>query len=79
MEVYDINCNLDRIKGKYNTYKVTYKVKNDNKSSTDIFIILKNDKEELHKFTRDNEGYIANMMQVKSYEKTNNKELKAEF
>ena len=65
-EVYDVNYNLDKIKGKYN------------RDYTDIFIILK-DKDKVHRFTTDDEGFIANMMQVKLYEETNNKDLKAEF
>ena len=77
-EVYDVNYNLDDIKGKHNTYKVTYRGGKYNRDYTDIFIILK-DKDKVHRFTTDDEVFIANMMQVKLYEETNNKELKAEF
>ena len=73
-EVYDVNYNLDKIKGNHNTYKVTFMKKN--KSETWLYI-MRDDK--VFEFNRADTKFIANMLQVKLYEETNNKELKAEF
>lgn len=73
-EVYDVNYNLDDIKGKYNTYKVTFIKKN--KSETWLYII-KNDK--VLKFNSNDTSYIANMLQTQVYREHNNGDLKKEF
>ena len=73
-EVYDVNYNLDDIKGKYNTYKVTFMKKN--KSETWLYII-KNDK--VLKFNSNDTSYIANMLQTQVYREHNNGDLKKEF
>lgn len=75
IEVYDVNYNADKIKGQYNTYKVTYKNKY-NGTSTDLFFILDN---KVQQFTSSDKGYLINMLQKKVYEENNNKNLKAEF
>lgn len=75
IEVYDVNYNVDKIKGQYNTYKVTYKNKY-NGTSTDLFFILDN---KVQQFTSSDKGYLINMLQKKVYEENNNKNLKAEF
>ena len=75
IEVYDVNSNADKIKGQYNTYKVTYKNKY-NGTSTDLFFILDN---KVQQFTSSDKGYLINMLQKKVYEENNNKNLKAEF
>lgn len=75
IEVYDVNYNADKIKGQYNTYKVTYKNKYDG-TSTDLFFILDN---KVQQFTSSDKGYLINMLQKKVYEENNNKNLKAEF
>ena len=75
IEVYDVNYNADKIKGQYNTYKVTYKNKY-NGTSTDLFFILDN---KVQQFTSSDKGYLINMLQKKVYEENNNKKLKAEF
>ena len=75
IEVYDVNYNADKIKGQYNTYKVTYKNKY-NVTSTDLFFILDN---KVQQFTSSDKGYLINMLQKKVYEENNNKNLKAEF
>ena len=43
IEVYDVNYNLDRIKGQYNTYKITFPDKKD-KPDTDVYLINKENK-----------------------------------
>lgn len=73
-EVYDVNYNLDKIKGKHNTYKVTFKKKNEDET---WLFIMRDDK--AFKFNRADTKFLTNMLQVKLYEETNNKELKAEF
>lgn len=75
IEVYDVNYNADKIKGQYNTYKITYKNKY-NGTSTDLFFILDN---KVQQFTSSDKGYLINMLQKKVYEENNNKNLKAEF
>lgn len=75
IEVYDVNYNLDGIKGQHNTYKVTHQ--SGKRSETDIFI-LDSDKK-VKEFTEGDEGYLSNMLQKKVYEENNNKNLKAEF
>lgn len=75
IEVYDVNYNADKIKGQYNTYKVTYKNKY-NGTSTDLFFILDN---KVQQFTSSDKGYLINMLQKKVYEENNDKNLKAEF
>ena len=73
-EVYDVNYNLDKIKGKHNTYKVNFKKKNENET---WLFIMRDDK--AFKFNRADTKFLTNMLQVKLYEETNNKDLKAEF
>lgn len=75
IEVYDVNYNADKIKGQYNTYKITYKNKY-NGTSTDLFFILDN---KVQQFTSSDKGYLINMLQKKVYEENNDKNLKAEF
>lgn len=76
IEVYDVNYNLDRIKGQYNTYKITFPDKKD-KPDTDVYLINKENK--VVRFSSGDESIVANMLQKKVYEENNNKNLKAEF
>lgn len=76
IEVYDVNYNLDRIKGQYNTYKITFPDKKD-KPDTDVYLINKENK--VVRFSSGDESIVANMLQKKVYEENNNKSLKAEF
>lgn len=76
IEVYDVNYNLDRIKGQYNTYKITFPDKKD-KPDTDVYLINKENK--VVRFSSGDESIVANMLQKKVYEENNNKKLKAEF
>ena len=76
IEVYDLNYNLDRIKGQYNTYKITFPDKKD-KPDTDVYLINKENK--VVRFSSGDESIVANMLQKKVYEENNNKKLKAEF
>ena len=76
IEVYDVNYNLDRIKGQHNTYKITFPDKKD-KSDTDVYLINKENK--VVRFSSGDESIVANMLQKKVYEENNNKNLKAEF
>lgn len=76
IEVYDVNYNLDRIKGQYNTYKITFPGKKD-KPDTDVYLINKENK--VVRFSSGDESIVANMLQKKVYEENNNKNLKAEF
>lgn len=76
IEVYDVNYNLDKIKGQYNTYKITFPDKKD-KSDTDVYLIDKESK--VVRFSSGDESIVANMLQKKVYEENNNKNLKAEF
>lgn len=74
--VYDVNYNLDRIKGQHNTYKITFPDKKD-KPDTDVYLINKENK--VVRFSSGDESIVANMLQKKVYEENNNKNLKAEF
>ena len=76
IEVYDVNYNLDRIKGQHNTYKITFPDKKD-KPDTDVYLINKENK--VVRFSSGDESIVANMLQKKVYEENNNKNLKAEF
>ena len=76
IEVYDVNYNLDRIKGQYNTYKITFPDKKD-KPDTGVYLINKENK--VVRFSSGDESIVANMLQKKVYEENNNKSLKAEF
>ena len=76
IEVYDVNYNLDRIKGQHNTYKITFPDKKD-KPDTDVYLINKENK--VVRFSSGDESIVANMRQKKVYEENNNKNLKAEF
>ena len=76
IEVYDVNYNLDRIKGQHNTYKITFPDKKD-KPDTDVYLINKENK--VVRFSSGDESIVANMLQKKVYEENNNKKLKAEF
>ena len=76
IEVYDVNYNLYRIKGQYNTYKITFPDKKD-KPDTDVYLINKENK--VVRFSSGDESIVANMLQKKVYEENNNKSLKAEF
>ena len=76
IEVYDVNYNLDRVKGQYNTYKITFPDKKD-KPDTDVYLINKENK--VVRFSSGDESIVANMLQKKVYEENNNKKLKAEF
>lgn len=73
-EVYDVNYNLDKIKGNHNTYKVTFMKKN--KSETWLYI-MRDDK--VFKFNRADTKFIANMLQTQVYREHNNGDLKKEF
>lgn len=76
IEVYDVSYNLDKIKGQYNTYKITFPDKKD-KPDTDVYLIDKESK--VVRFSSGDESIVANMLQKKVYEENNNKNLKAEF
>ena len=76
IEVYDVNYNLDRIKGQHNTYKITFPDKKD-KPDTDVYLINKENK--VVRFSSGDESIVANMLQKKVYEENNNKNLKSEF
>ena len=76
IEVYDVNYNLDKIKGQHNTYKITFPDKKD-KPDTDVYLINKENK--VVRFSSGDESIVANMLQKKVYEENNNKNLKAEF
>ena len=76
IEVYDVSYNLDKIKGQYNTYKITFHDKKD-KPDTDVYLIDKESK--VVRFSSGDESIVANMLQKKVYEENNNKNLKAEF